>query len=60
MITVSELIEMLQKCNPDATVEFAYERDETTSGNPIFRVAQFIFFGNEKDETYSIVQLRGD
>lgn len=59
MMTVSELIEKLSKCNPGALVEFAYEDDNTTTGNAIRRVAQFTFFSDKEKDDDIIVQLRG-
>lgn len=57
---VSELIKLLQKCNPDADVEFGYKSDETTSGNAVDSVAQFIFFGDDTcSDEYTVVQLQG-
>ena len=55
---VSELIERLQKCNPDADVEFAYESDATTDGTSIDHVAQIVFFGDELREEKCTVQLQ--
>ena len=55
---VSELIEKLCKCNPNATVEFAYEADNTTSGEQISSVAQFVFLEDGEEGDISVVQLR--
>lgn len=57
---VHELIKLLQKCEQDANVEFAYEHDETTNGYPIGHVVQMVFFGDETREEYCTVQLQGD
>jgi hypothetical protein len=57
---VSELIALLQKCDPDADVEFAWKSDTTTSGNSVNSVAQFVFFGDgTDDEKLTVVQLQG-
>lgn len=56
---VSELIVLLQKCDPNADVEFAFKNDTTTNGDDVISVAQFVFFGNEPDEPFSVVQLQG-
>lgn len=56
---VSELIVLLQKCDPDADVETAWKSDATTSGNAVESVAQFTFFGDGADgEAYTVVQLQ--
>lgn len=56
---VSELIELLQKCDPDAEVETAYKSDETTSGSSVNSVAQFMFFGDGEDgKAFIVVQIQ--
>lgn len=55
---VSELIEKLCKCDPNATVEFAYEADNTTSGELISNVAQFVFFDDGNEDDITVVQIR--
>ena len=58
-MTVSDLIKLLQKCEQDAHVEFAYKSDETTSGTLIESVIQIVFFGDGEVEPFATVQLRG-
>ena len=55
---VSELIDKLYKCDPDAEVEFAYESDNVISGDPVSSVAQYVLFGNSEEKDIMIVQLR--
>ena len=55
---VSELIEKLSKCSPDATVEFAYEEDHVIVGDSISGVAYFVLFDDDKEDDIKVVQLR--
>lgn len=55
---VSEMIKKLCKCDPDAMVEFAYAADNTTEGEQITSVAQFIFLEDGEEGNICVVQLR--
>ena len=55
---VSELIEKLCKCDPEADVEFAYAADNTTEGETISSVVQCVFFGDKEEENITVVQIR--
>ena len=57
---VSELIGLLQKCEQDADVEFAYASDEATCGTSIDHVVQIVFFGDEIREASCLVQLQAE
>lgn len=57
---VSELIKLLQMCEQDADVEFAYSTDEATCGTSIEHVVQIVFFGDERREASCLVQLQAE
>ena len=57
---VSELIKLLQDCEPDANVEFAYVTDATTCGTDISSVVQITYFEYEEYGREFKVQLRAN
>ena len=57
-MTVSDLIKRLQKCDPDASVFFAFASDNTTTGDAVVEVLQISYFDEEQDNPLNDVLLR--